>query len=258
MIGGIGNQMFQYALFRRLKNMYDDVYYESFYAKPHHNGFELENTFNIIQNPLIDKTVLDKLIRFQENTWPHFNPEILNKKDGTYLCGNWQNIGYFPEESILRNELSFKQELDEKNKDILKEIKETNSISIHARRGDFLHDGLNHFFPDWFNYYGLAVSYIMKNTNKRPIKFFVFSDDIDWCKKNFMISATYVENKKNDSWKDMMLMSNCKHNIITNSTFSWWGAWLNNNLNKIVVNPKHWLLNDRATDNIALKEWIKI
>lgn len=256
-IGGIGNQMFQYSLFRHLYTKDIETYYEYFYAQPHHNGFVLETVFNIVQRPVTDIKILDTLTRFQENTWPHFNPDVLNKKD-TYLCGNWQNINYFGQEDQLRKDFTFKQELDEKNKDILKEIEETNSISIHVRRGDFLHDGLHHFFPDWLNYYGIAVAYMMKNTKQRPIKFFVFSDNIEWCKKNFMMPVTYVENKKEDSWKDLMLMSRCKHNIITNSTFSWWGAWLNNNADKIVINPKHWFLDNPATDNIALKEWIKI
>jgi hypothetical protein len=108
------------------------------------------------------------------------------------------------------------------------------------------------------NYYGAAVNYIVKNEIKRPLKFFIFSDDIDWCNKNVMISAVFVENSAADSWKDMMLMSNCKHNITANSTFSWWAAWLNTNTDKIVTTPNKWFLHGVDSNLITLSNWIKI
>ena len=257
MIGGMGNQMFQYALFYNLYNRYEDVYYETFYSQPHHNGFELDKVYNIIEKPITDITLLNKLSLFQETTWPKFNPEILNKKN-TYLCGNWQNIEYFPNEELLRKHFIFKQELDDKNKKILKDIKDSNSVSIHVRKTDY-NKYIGYFFQaDWMNYYGLAVDQIIKNTKERPLNFFVFSDDIEWCKKNILIPAIFVENKGNDSWKDMLLMSNCKHNITTNSTFSWWAAWFNKNPNKIVITPKRWFLDNTDSNLITLNDWIKI
>ena len=255
MIGGLGNQMFQYALFRNLYDKYDDVWYETFAHE--HNGFEINKVFNIIEKPIPSFNITEKLTRFQENTWPRFNSEILNKKD-IYLCGNWQNRGYFPSEEILKKDFTFKQELDQKNKKILEEIQNSNSVSIHARKTDY-NKYIGYFFQaDWMNYYGLAVDQIIKNTKERPLKFFIFSDDIEWCKRNFMISATFVENAGNDSWKDMLLMSNCKHNITTNSTFSWWAAWFNKNTNKNVITPKRWFLDNTDSNLITLNEWIKI
>lgn len=255
MIGGLGNQMFQYALFRNLYDLYDDVWYEAFSHE--HNGFELNNVFNIIEKPILTIDEVKKLTRFQENTWPKFNNEILNKRD-TYLCGNWQNTGYFPNEKILRDDLTFKQDLDDKNKIILENIENSNSVSIHARKTDYNKYTGYFFQADWMNYYGLAVNHIIKTVKERPLNFFVFSDDIEWCKKNFMINAVFVENKNHDSWKDMYLMSRCKHNIIANSTFSWWAAWLNKNPNKIVTTPKRWFLDNTDSNLINLNQWIKI
>lgn len=256
MIGGLGNQMFQYSLFRNLYEKYDDVWYESFAHE--HNGFELNKVFNIIEKPISSMDDVKSLTRFQENTWPKFTPEILNKKD-TYLCGNWQNREYFPDETVLRTEFSFKQELDDKNKLILDDIINSNSIAVHARKGDYSKYPNYFFQANWMNYYGIAIQYILKNVEERPLKFFIFSDDIEWCKKNFMIPCTYIENKGSDSWKDMLLMSSCKHNITVNSTFSWWAAWLNKNPNKVVITPKHWVM-DRNIDSslITLDNWIKI
>jgi hypothetical protein len=257
MIGGLGNQMFQYALFRRLYNENENTWYEPFSRE--HNGFELDKVFNIVENPVKGIGNIQKLTRFQENTWPKFNPDILTKKD-TYLCGNWQNIGYFPPEEILRNDFKFKQELDSKNKNILEEIQKTESVSIHIRRGDYTKlSHVNYFFQaNWVNYYGIALNYISKNASKKPLKYFIFSDDINWCKSNIMIPAIFVENDKKDGWKDLMLMSNCKHNITTNSTFSWWAAWLNNNPDKIVTTPKRWFMDNTDSNLITLKDWVKL
>jgi len=261
MIGGIGNQMFQYALYRRFLELGVETKYEHLLTKKYHDGFVLDKVFNIFEQPINSLSDADSLTRYQEQTWPTFNPEILEKRD-TYLCGNWQNVGYFPDETLLRVDLSFKNELDDKNLEILKQINESESVSIHIRKGDYTNSThTNYFFQaDWMNYYGLASGVIFKKINIRPI-FFIFSDDIEWAKKNvFAPNTVFVEeNKGFDSWKDMMLMSNCKHNITANSTFSWWGAWLNKNPNKIVITPKKWFNDPNIDSNlITLNEWIKI
>jgi len=257
MTGGLGNQMFQYSLFRNLYERNKEVYYETFFTKPHHNGFELDKVFNIVQSEAKDISLLSQLEKYGDK-WKGCDPKVFEKKN-VYLEGNWQNKGYFPEESILRNDFSFKVELDSKNMEILDNIKNSNSVSIHVRRTDYMNYQGYFFQADWWNYYGLATNYITKNVKDRPLNFFVFSDDIEWCKKNFMIPVTYVENKRNDSWKDMLLMSNCKHNITANSTFSWWAAWLNKNPGKIVITPKKWFLSGEIDSNlIVLEDWIKI
>ena len=260
MIGGMGNQMFQYALYRKFLEMNIECKYEISRTGDFHEGFVLKHVFDIIENQSTIKEA-NSLNRFQEQTWPTFNPEILEKRD-SYICGNWQNVGYFPNEKDLRNDFTFKNELDDKNLKILNEIKESNSVSLHIRKGDYTNAAhTNYFFQaDWMNYYGMATGAIMKNIKNRP-KFFIFSDDIAWAKQNtFAPDSVFIESNRGfDSWKDMMLMSNCKHNITANSTFSWWGAWLNTNPDKIVTTPKSWFKDNVTNSNlITLPEWIKI
>jgi hypothetical protein len=254
-VGGLGNQMFQYTLYRKFSELGREAYYDSLQTKEH-NGFELDKVFNIIPKPIVSLESIHNL-KVMGETFPKFNPAIL-LMDNIYLEGNWQNINYFPDQNNLRKEFSFKQELDEKNRGILEEIQNSNSVSIHVRKTDYGKYAGYIFQADWMNYYGIAVNYITKNIKERPLKFFVFSDDIEWCKKNFMIPVIFVENKKIDGWKDMLLMSNCKHNITANSTFSWWGAWLNKNENKIVTTPKRWFLDNTDSNLITLNTWIKI
>jgi hypothetical protein len=260
MIGGMGNQMFQYALFRNFLERGVDAKYEHLRTAKYHNGFVLDKVFNIQEKPISDLSESDSLIRFQENTWPTYNPAILEKR-GVYLCGNWQNIGYFPEENILRNDFFFKSELDEKNIDILEQIENSESVSIHIRRGDYsIGSNSGYFFQsDWMNYYALAIDAVRRKVGKE-IKFFVFSDDIPWAKSHsFIKNAAFIDwNKGFESWKDMKLMSSCKHNITANSTFSWWAAWLNNNPDKIVTTPKRWFNSNIDSNLITLEEWIKI
>ncbi len=256
MVGGLGNQMFQYALYRKFLELKKDVRYDSIQTKEH-NGFELEKVFNVVKNPIQSLEEIKTLKVVGETTYPKFNESILTL-DNVYLEGNWQNTKYFPNEESLKNEFIFSQKLDEKNETLLNEMQSYNSVAIHVRRTDYL-KYIGYFFQaDWMNYYGLAVNHIAQNTKDRPLKFYVFSDDIEWCKRNFMIPVIFVENKKIDGWKDMLLMSNCKHNITTNSTFSWWAAWLNKNSNKIVTTPKRWFLDNTDSNHITLSSWIKI
>ena len=107
-------------------------------------------------------------------------------------------------------------------------------------------------------YYQKAIKYI--NDNIEDPYFFIFSDDINWCKENLILNnALYVEaNLKSNFECDMILMSKCKHNIIANSTFSWWGAWLNQNLNKNVIAPKRWMSSFECLDDLYPNDWIKL
>ena len=150
--------------------------------------------------------------------------------------------------------------LDDKNKKILDDIKESNSVSIHFRRGDYA--TLSHYFfqANWVNYYGGAVAKIMNTVGRKNLKFFIFSDDIEYAKKNTIAPNTFFveENKGLDSWKDMMLMSNCKHNITANSTFSWWAAWLNKNKNKVITTPYKWFLDGTDSTYIIPYNWKRL
>ena len=266
--GGLGNQMFQYAMYKSLekKGKLVKLDSKSFYeTKKEHNGYELERIFDIKPNKPskedLEKfnenniNILDKIKRkvfgdkkFVYDTQEYvFNKNIYKLKN-SYLNGYWQSIKYFEGiEEDIRKDFQFKKVLDNKNLEILNEIENSNSVSIHIRRGDYM-------TPENYNMYGCIAT---PKYYKKAIKlieekienptFFVFSNDMEWVKKNIDI------NSGDDSYKDMQLMSKCKHNIIANSSFSWWGAWLNANKNKIVVAPKQWINRDDVnSDRIEL------
>ena len=208
------------------------------------------------------------IFKIKGNKINNFFPNWLTKiSEGLHIRipgiehGYWQSERYFGSyEKQIRSDFRFIESLDKKNKNILNVINKSNSVSIHARRGDY---ELNKKIKE---YHGLlSVAYYKKAIeiiNKIIINptYFVFSDDPEWVKNSLKINnATYIDwNKGLRSHIDMQLMSNCKHNIIANSSFSWWGAWLNNNPNKIVVAPKKWFKNSKAqkgSEDLIPKTW---
>ncbi len=153
--------------------------------------------------------------------------------------------------------------MDNKNLEIENLIKSVNSVSLHIRRTDFKNTKSNttHGICS-LEYYGEAVKFI-SNKLVDP-HFFVFSDDINWAKENLNLpyKLTFISGNSGDkSYIDMQLMSVCKHNIIANSSFSWWGAWLNSNMNKIVIAPRMWFFNKELniqTNDLIPDEWIRM
>ena len=180
------------------------------------------------------------------------------------MSGYWQSPKYFNSiETLIRKEFTFQKPLDSKNLEILNLIKNTISVSIHIRRTDFQIINSNdiHGFCS-LEYYDEAINYI--HTNVLMSKFFIFSDDINWAKENLKVpmNSYFVSgNTGEKSYIDMQLMSNCNHNIIANSSFSWWGAWLNSNPKKIVIAPKKWFSDEKMnaqTDDLIPAEWIRM
>lgn len=263
--GGLGNQMFQYAFgcYLAIKNKTDlklhftnalfNTQYK--YALGVFNiRAEIANDkdlkkLNIFKNQTINRILylIDERLHIQLNKHivtqklPYkFEFQYFKIKDNCYVQGFWQDIRYFNEiEDILRKSFTFKIALDKKNKEIVNIINKTNSISIHVRRGDYVNNVVNHkAIVLGVDYYKKKID-IIENKVKKPV-YFVFSNDIEWCKQNLRIKReTYFinHNKGNDSYRDIQLMSLCKHNIIANSTFSWWGGWLNQNKQKILIKP---------------------
>jgi hypothetical protein len=188
--------------------------------------------------------------------------EILNRN--VYLYGYWQNEEYFKDirKTILKD-FEIKKSLSEKNLEIEKRISQTNSISVHIRRCDYVNDPATNKIHGTCNieYYLKAVQ-LMKEKVPDP-HFFIFSDDTDWASENIVFDGNkeYITNNVgNDSCFDIYLMSLCKHNIIANSSFSWWGAWLNQNKEKIIIAPDRWFVDEEMNDKckIVPSEWIKI
>lgn len=282
---GLGNQMFQYAFYRMLKELDADTKLDisEFKYRKHHNGYELQKIFNI-QADYASKKECNTLADVSKSLWtelrrdffkiklkttgkalsesdysPHFNATLLQEKNA-YFMGYWQTEKYFkPIEGIIRKEFTFKKELDTSNLLVKEQILKTNSVSIHIRRGDYIKKSrvLNLGSVCTIDYFKQAISLMAEKTESPH--FFVFSDDMPWVKENLrMENITYVDlNHEKDSYKDMQLMSLCQHNIITNSSFSWWGAWLNANPAKIVVAPNIWFRDVDMVDIIPT-EWIKL
>ena len=291
--GGLGNQMFQYACAKALaiNNRTSLVLDLSSLNKSTNNGrttkrsFELSGVFKI-KYIEVSSTDLNKLkpihlrmlnvlflkfgikgVQFSkyfiENKFS-YNHNIKKVGKNCYLSGYWQSPKYFNSiETLIRKEFTFQKPLDSKNLEILNLIKNTISVSIHIRRTDFQIINSNDIHGTCsIDYYQRSILHIEKNVIN-PV-FFIFSDDINWAKENlkvpmnsYLVSGSTGEK----SYIDMQLMSNCNHNIIANSSFSWWGAWLNSNPNKIVIAPKKWFSDEKMnaqTDDLIPAEWIRM
>ena len=170
-----------------------------------------------------------------------YQEEIFNlRKDDIYLSGFWQNEKYFSsiKKSIV-DDFTPKNGISTTAEKYLEKIKSSNSISLHVRRGDYVYNAnATHGLCD-INYYKRALDFIEKDIKDGNV--FIFSDDIAWCKNEFAFlkQKFFIEGTKSEV-DDLTLMKNCKHNIIANSTFSWWGAWLNQNSDRIITTPKYW------------------
>lgn len=286
LIGGLGNQMFQYSAARSLaihkeKHLLLDAGDFSDYRL---HRFELTRIFSCISDlpsPLDFKKVLclysnkkvrgflknPKLKIFRPNSYvlePHFHywKEFMGVPNDCYLVGYWQSEKYFKQiESTIREDFVFKIPMDEKNLEISRNIKNCESVSLHIRRGDYIADGTTNQVHGTcsLDYYERATEFIAERI-KRP-SFFVFSDDIAWAKTHLKLNypcAFIGHNQDKNNYLDMQLMSLCKHNIIANSSFSWWGAWLNTYEDKIVIAPKQWFATERRTDDLIPDNWLRL
>ena len=159
---------------------------------------------------------------------------------------------------FFMEEYKFKNELSTRNAEVVKHMEDTISVSLHIRHGDYLKLQDRYAIPS-LKYYTSAIEYFQKRF--KNVHFFCFSDDIAWCRKHINISnIDFIDwNTGVDSYVDMQLMSRCKHNIIANSTFSMWAAWLNNYENKIVIRPKSVFVDvENEKTDMWPKEWISM
>jgi hypothetical protein len=252
--GGLGNYMFQIAAAYAYGKKYGKTigFNCSESVLIHKHVTEYQNTvlkdvnlyFVGRPNQLIQYTEQG----FHYNEIPNYNPSIL-------LNGYFQSEKYFKDYSddIRALFMSYQIEISDDLKTI---FKDNNTCSIHVRRGDYLKSP-NHHPTQTMEYYMEAIEQMPSDS-----VFLVFSDDIEWCKNNFPNNPEkfkFIEGNKD--YEDLFIMSQCDNNIICNSTFSWWGAWLNDNSNKIVVSPKIWFgpaYANNNTNDLYCEGWIKI
>lgn len=278
--GGLGNIMFQYAFACALKKRFNEesILFVSD-TNIHHTGYQLDKIFNIDRFQYLrfyQKYYIKFLEYLRNKRLPHLAilfPRRRNVQDGFgyngmldkdskngYYIGDWQSEKYF---FTIKNEIFniFKFDesiLSEQSILYMQQINSYNSVSIHIRRGDYLTPYYKSAVGEscTLEYYEKAISII--NEKVEDPTFFVFSDDIEFAKQNLKANKiVFVDhNKADDSWQDMYLMSKCKHNIIANSTFSWWAAYLNKNREKIIIAPELWWKGFDTSDVIP-DSWIK-
>lgn len=273
---GLGNQMFQYAFYLAYNLNHSVTYGGGLFMRRinEHNGYELKRVFDIpythnfwtwiLQFPYTGR--LMNLFLKSHKTFPvkhyQYQEEIMRTTyRNTFFDGYWQTDKYFSgHENEIRKAFTFNPNLlNSKSKQILAEIKKRNSISVHIRRGDYQSTNFKQNLGAvcTLEYYERAIKYMMKNVESPFFAF--FSDDIQWVRDHIKVdNAIYIDHNSGiDSWQDMCLMSNSKHNIIANSSFSWWGAWLNTNHNKIVIAPKTWW-GEAECQDVVPKIWIRL
>ncbi|MGE5582412.1 MAG: alpha-1,2-fucosyltransferase [Bacillota bacterium] len=239
---GLGNQLFQYAAARRLAYVHKvplklDL---SWFNYCNYREYGLKY-FNIVENIASTGEIEDvkRQNHFQERSFS-FNPEIKDIKPSVYLSGYWQSEKYFQDiAEIIRREFTLKYQPDESNMQMTGFIQRYESASLHIRRTDYLSNP-NHGVVS-LEYYHEAVNYLINIIANAH--FFIFSDDWQWVRENLRLkypSTLITLNSAAVGYLDLYLMSLCKHHIIANSTFSWWGAWLSQYPNKIVIVPQKW------------------
>lgn len=271
--GGLGNQMFQYAAGRALaeRNNTDVILDLSWFDQEFDTGitpreYELSsftldlNTAKYLQT-LRQKLQLRSAKIYAEPHF-HYDPSFVSLPKNTVLNGYFQSEKYFAQiRSTLLDDFNWKHQPKGKNKKLYEQIRsDLSSVSVHVRRGDYVSNKSAAKFHGLtgVEYYKKAVALVEKKINTPSL--YVFSDDPEWCKKNlkFKQQTTYISHNTDGS-EDMRLMKACRHNIIANSSFSWWGAWLNESPDKIVIAPKQWFSHSESnTKDIIPNSWQKL
>ena len=283
-IGGLGNQMFQQAFLIALEQTSGDKVYidtSEYSRKQQHNGYELERVFGIknleanykdiskftclFHNSLLNKiyTKLSFLRQSdikEKHSYKYF-PSILHQHKDGYYDGYWQCHKYFDTyRDIILKTFQFIEFTDNRNIKLSRMISEDkNSVSIHIRRGDYLRHYLYNGLCG-LDYYIAAIDKI-KELKGPKLNFYIFSNDTLWCKENIIPClesnrCIIVDwNQRENSFRDMQLMSLCQNNIIANSSFSWWAAYLNTKKDTVIIAPQKWI-NQPLEYSMQLPEWI--
>jgi len=284
-IGGIGNQMFQYAVgkacaeARRVELKLDIADFSRYHI---HQGFELERVFlgqaNYANKAEVSQmlgwrstSLARRVVRRSGLTWlrgnklvaePHFGywPGISGVGDNSYLTGNWQSEKYFKAiELSLRQDFTFRAPVQGENETLIEEMQDSCAISLHIRRGDYVSNKRANAMHGLSSmaYYQRAIDHVAANVENPH--FYIFSDDMSWVNANFKLPFPHrfvTHNSGTESYNDMRLMSSCRHHIIANSSFSWWGAWLNDRHGKIVVAPRHWFASGMDVSDLFCSGWV--
>ena len=255
--GRLGNQMFQYAAAKaQALRLNVDCYLPDHTVIKQDGCFDYTNNkwiqykldlydcFNITA-PLLNQTEINV---YTESNFS-YKKLILEVSDNTAIEGYFQSYKYFDDcKDRILEEFTFKDEILNKCK--AEVSKYANPVAIHIRRGDQV------AHPNMWN---VSLEYIqaaLEQFSDEEYTFLIFSDDIEWCKQVFPEGVVFMEG--NNQYEDLCLMSLCNHNVISNSSYSWWAAYLNSNANKKVVVPSNWFIPAKSLTDLYLPEWIQI
>ena len=273
--GGLGNQMFQYAAAAALAERRDTgVMLDLSWFSNEGQRARTVRPYELMIFKLPARTY-DSSSRFRK--WQsrrqkvpvirrgtsRFDPSVLSAPRNVYLDGYWQSEQYFLDATErIRADFTFPAPTDDRNEELLKKIEASpTAVSVHVRRGDYANDAKTNAFHGLMgvDYYRKACA-VIKDAVGSP-EFFVFSDDPAWCRGNLELDgATFVDwNTGRTAWEDMRLMSTCRHHVLANSSFSWWGAWLNPSEDKVVVAPRQWAVDPSFdTTDLVPDEWTRV
>jgi hypothetical protein len=286
--GGLGNQMFQYAAARRLAHVLqttlklDLSYYDRQDLRAYRlHSLQVQATIatpkEIVEirgkaNHLAGKVI--SRLRQELNLvpgWtiirePHMRPRnerVMTATGNVYLDGYWQSEQYFKEiEAIIRAEFALKQPVQRRSQEVARKIEAGDAVSIHIRRGDYVSNPETKRLHGTcsLHYYRQAAAMLEPRLAKPH--FFIFSDEPDWAEANLKLGQpmTFVRhNGPDQDYEDLWLMSLCRHHIIANSSFSWWGAWLSRNPKRVVFAPRNWFRRrGRNTRDLLPEDWLAI
>ncbi|KJS19392.1 MAG: hypothetical protein VR78_03360 [Hoeflea sp. BRH_c9] len=279
--GGLGNQMFQYAAGRALALRHGaDLVLDTrdfdgttqfglgldHFAIAARQGVAAELPPDRKQAPL--RYLIWRGLRLKPQ-WVRenglgYNAGFADLGDGVYLKGYWQSERYFQDvEATIRRDFTIGTPPDPVNRAILAELAASPAVSLHIRRGDYVIDPRTNATHGTctMDYYARAVALIAERMTEKPVVY-AFSDDPAWVRENLVLPHEMRVMDHNDSdhnYEDLRLMSACRHHIIANSSFSWWGAWLNPSADKIVVSPDRWFANPKmVNEDIWPESWIRL
>lgn len=283
-MGGLGNQLFQYAYGRSLAVKFSaDLYLDdSFFAdyewhdyslKPFHLQAAMASAADCAALKKQPAGLLFRIRRklgwahdsFVEEAGLQYNEVYQSVRPSAYVSGYWQSEKYFVDiADLIREDFRIVIAPSAANAAMLQQIKQSNAVALHIRRGNFVNvPEVNKVHGTCSpEYYAAAIAYITERV-KDPV-FYIFSDDLGWAKAhlNMQYPAVFVDlNDAAHDYEDLRLMQHCRHQITANSTFSWWGAWLNNNPTKIVVAPKQWFadpIKNAQTKDLVPESWVRL
>lgn len=282
--GGIGNQMFQYALGRTLSHIHGVPFFLDATDYEHDTLRSYALSCFRIQEQFAPAKEIARFHRFQKRRgkmWSFYNyffadesryieerqfnfdSRILKTRNDAYFDGFWQTEKYFsPIVNTIREEFRLKVPLGDRLASLQHEIEHSEqSVALHVRRADYIANPGTHAYHGVCGkeYYNRAVEILSKKSSR--LHLFIFSDDEIWAKENlrYPFPTTYISRESAKDHEDLYLMSLCKNNITANSSFSWWGAWLNKNPQKIIIAPKRWVATPKLnTSDLIPSSWIII